>query len=211
MDVPSLEAEELIHIPEHHKVTETLGWQPGIWGAFFLVVGCLFAFECKWPLKILEWEIIGILAVPGFVLVGYEIWRRRNRTVLVKESGRILVFRKGGLDITVAPEEVRREEADLSVMLKIAIPLGLCMIGFTAIGIIDLIRERAADAGTLSMLSLGITCGLSLASAVWTRYFRCNLRVPVRGSKWLAEETVLVTPAQLKELFPVSEGFKGCC
>lgn len=189
-------------VPEHRRVVETLGWQPGIWGCFFIVVGCLFALECKPPLSVLEWEILGLLAAAGLGLAAWELRRRKARTVLVRDGEFISVYHKGRLDSTVDPEDITLIKADLPVMLKIGAPLALCAVGFTAVGLIMLLRDRAADAGSLSVLALGLASGASFACAAWTRFFRCHLRVPVKGSWWQAEETVLVTPSQLKYLFP---------
>ena len=194
--------EQLVFVPEHRRVVETLGLQPGIWGCFFVVVGCLFALECKPPLSVLEWEILGFLAVAGLGLAAWELVRRRARTVLVRDGEYIAVYRKDRLDMTLDPEDISLVKADILVMLKVGVPLGVCAVGFTVIGLTMLLRDRSMDAGSLSALALGLACGTSFACAVWTSFRRCHLRVPVRGSRWLAEETVLVTPSQLKRLYP---------
>ncbi|HOW54582.1 MAG TPA: hypothetical protein PLR60_07990 [Syntrophorhabdaceae bacterium] len=198
-------AEQLVLVPEQRWVVETLGLQPGIWGCFFIIVGCLFALECKPPLSVLEWEILGLLAVAGLGLTAWELRRRRARTVLVRDGEYISVYRKGRLDMTLDPEDIRLVKADLLVMLKVGVPLGVCAVGFTVIGLMMMLRDRMMDAGSLSILALGLACGASFACAAWTRFWRCHLRVPVRGLRWLAEETVLVTPAQLKGLIPTLE------
>jgi hypothetical protein len=202
MNVTSSRTEQLMHIPERQKVVETLGWQPGIWGGFFIVEACLFSLACKWPLTALEWEILGVSTALGLVLVGYEVWRRRNRTVLVRDGKHIAVFRKGLLDLTLAPNEITRVKAGLVIMLEIGVPLGACAIIFATIGITGLLRDKAVTADNLMILFLGLACGASLASAVWTRFSCAHLWVPIKGSRWLAKETVLVPSSRLKELFP---------
>lgn len=201
-DPVSTHMEQLVYVPEHRRVTEAPGWQPGIWGCFFIVVGLFIALECKPPLSVLEWEILGSLAAAGLGLAAWEFRRRRGRSVLVRDGERIAVYRKGRLDMVLDPGDIRLVKADLVVMLKVGVPLLVCAIGFTAIGVVMLLRDRTVDAGSLSSLALGLACAASLASAAWTRFYRCQLRVPVKGSWWLAEETVLVSPSQLKELFP---------
>jgi hypothetical protein len=188
-------------VPEHQKVVETLGWQPGIWGAFFIVVACLFLIPGKGPPIAIEWAIAGSAAVLGLVLASYEIWRRRNRTVLVKDGEHIAVFRKGRLDLTIAPSEITVVKAGLTIMMKIGTGLGACAAAFTAIGILGLVRDKEAVVDNLIILSLGLTCGASLAFATWTQFCRAHLQVPVKEG-WMAEETVLVPPSRLKELFP---------
>ncbi len=146
------------------------------------------------------------MAAAGLGLAGYDLWRRKNCTVLVRDGEYIAVYRKGRLDLTLAPEEIGLEKADPVVMLKVGLPLAVCAVGFTVIGIMMLLRDRIVDAGSLSILALGFACGASLACAAWTRFRRCHLRVPVKGSRWLAQETVLVPPSRLKELFPALIG-----
>jgi hypothetical protein len=53
---------------------------------------------------------------------------------------------------------------------------------------------------------MGLTCWASLASAAWIRYSCRHLRVPVKGSSLLAEETVRVDPVRLREVFPEFAG-----
>jgi hypothetical protein len=202
MNLTSSRREQLMHLPERRKVVETLGWQPGIWGSFFIIAACLFSLACKWPLIALEWEILGVSIALGLGLVGYEVWRRRNRTVLVRDDGHIAVFRRGTLDLTSAPSEITRVRAGLDVMLRIGVPLAVCAVLFAAIGILGLLRDKAGTVDNLIILSLGLACGASLASAAWTRFSCAHLWVPIKGSRWLAKETVLVPSSRLKELFP---------
>lgn len=183
---------------------EILGWQPGIWGALFLLVACMFVLPGKGPSIALEWWISGVSAALGLVLAGYEVWRRRNRTVLVREGGQIAVFRRGRRDMILDPGEISVEKADIVLMLKIGIPLAVCAAMFGGVGVMGLLRDEAAKADNLMILCLGLACGASLLSAAWTRFSCAHLRVPVRGSRWLAEETVLVPPSRLKYLFPSS-------
>jgi hypothetical protein len=120
----------------------------------------------------------------------------------VREGANIKVFRKGRLDLTLTAGEIAIVNADIVTMLKIGTPLGLCAALFTAIGMTGILRDSVVLADDLIILSLGLACGASLASAAWTRFSCAHLRVPVRGSRWLEEETVLVPASRLEELFP---------
>lgn len=190
------------HVPEHQKVVETLGAQWGIWGAFFIAVVCLIALPAKRSLLPVEWEILGVSGALGLGLAGYEIWRRRNRTVLVKDGEGIAVFRKGRLDLTVAPGEIKQVKAGLPLMLKVGAGLGMCAAIFTAIGMMGLLRDKKGIADNLIILFMGFTCWASLIAAAWTRFSCAHLRVPIKGGRLLVEETVLVPSSRLKELFP---------
>lgn len=192
---------QLIYVPERHKVVETFGWQPGIWGALFIAAACVFVPNGDDSSNAVVWMIFAPSAALGLSLTGYEIWRRRNRTVLVKEGGSISVFRKGRLDLTLAPNEMTRVQADLITLLKIGVPLGVCGALFTAVGIVGLLRDKTGDTENLLILFLGLVCWASLVSAAWTRFSCCHLRVPVKGSRW-SEESVLIPSSRLKELFP---------
>ncbi|MBP7527864.1 MAG: hypothetical protein KA801_08060 [Syntrophorhabdaceae bacterium] len=206
MDPALSQAEQLIdYVPEHRRVVETLGWQPGIWGGFFLVVGILILSESRLPLSTITLELLGVVFFVGVVLACWQMAMHRNRTVLVRDSGLIRVFRKRRLDMVVDPEEIGLEKADFVLMLKIGVPLLMCAAGFIAVGGTLLWEDKKANADNLCILALGLASGASLASASWTRFFRRHLRVPVKNSRWFAEETVLVSPSQYRHLFPLPE------
>jgi len=196
-----LHVDQLFHVSAHDKFTEIFGWQPAIWGALFFVVAGLMALTAAMPPLPLEGMISGGSAAVGLCLAGYEVHRRRNRSVLVKDVGNIAVYRKGCLDLVLDPDEISVVKANLVSMLNIGLPLGLCAAMFTFVGLLGLLRDEAAVADNLMILSLGVACGASLASAAWTRFRYAHLRVPVKGSRWLAEETVMISSSRLKELF----------
>jgi hypothetical protein len=189
-------------VPEHARVVEALGGQWGIWGALFIAVACLMAVPGDGPWIPMEWVIAGSSGVLGLGLSGYEIWRRRNRTVLVRDGEHIVVFRKGSLDLILTSDEITLEKPELVLMLKIAICLGTAAALFTAIGIFGLVRDQEGAIDHVIILFLGLTSGLSLAAAARTCFFFSHLRTPIKGNRWLAEETVLVPSRRLKELFP---------
>jgi hypothetical protein len=181
------------------RIAEAFGWQPGIWGGFFLIVACFFWAGPAWPADVGSRSIILSSAALGLFLAGHEVRRRRNRTVLVKDGERIAVFRKGRLDLVLPPGELAAVKADLVVVLKIGVPLGLAAVLFTSLGILVVTRDKAVSDGLL-ILTLGVACWASLASAAWTR-FRCtHFRLPIKGSKWI-EESVLIPRSRCKELF----------
>jgi hypothetical protein len=191
----------LDYVPEDRRVVGTLGWQAGIWAAFFLLVGCFILAGSKSPPGLVMMEILGAVFFVGLALALGQAFMHRNRTVLVRQDGLIQVFRKRRLDMVLSAEDIRLEKADIIVMLKIGAPLAIAAALFLAVGITMLWRERTIDSGTLSVLALGVASGVSLASAAWTTFFRRHLRVPVRNSRWLAEETVLLSARQFKLLF----------
>lgn len=200
------QAEQLIdYVPEHRRVVETLGWQPGIWGGFFLAVGILILSESRLPLSTIKLELLGVVFFVGVALACWQTAMHRNRTVLVRDNGLIQVFRKRRLTMVVDPEEIGLEKADFILMLKIGIPLLMVAAIFIAVGGTMLWEDRKADADNLCILALGLASAASLASASWTRFFRRHLRVPVKNSRWLAEETVLVSPSQYRHLFALSQ------
>jgi hypothetical protein len=196
----SSSVEQLKYIPKRDMVAETFGWQPGIWGALFIATACVFVPHGDKSLHDALWLIFGPSALLGLVLIGYEIWRRRNRTVLVKNGESISVFRKGLLDLTLAPIEITRIKTDFHTTLMIGVPLGVCTVLFAAIGIANILRNEVQSNDNMLILFLGLVCGASLASAAWTNFFCSHLRVPIKGSKW-KEESVLVKSSRLKELF----------
>lgn len=100
----------------------------------------------------------------------------------MKDGEHLAVFRKGRLDLTFAPSEITRVKAGIVIMLKIGIPLAACAAGFTAIGIMLILQDKAMNVDNLIILCLGLTCGASLASAAWTRFSCAHLRVLFKGS-----------------------------
>ncbi|MEN6465116.1 MAG: hypothetical protein ABFD62_08050 [Syntrophaceae bacterium] len=186
-------------------MVETLGWQPGIWGGFFLVTGILILSESRLPLSTVKLELLGVVFFVGVVLACWQMMMHRNRTVLVRDNGLIQVFRKRRFDMALDPEEIGLEKADFILMLKIGVPLLMCAAIFIAVGGTMVWEDKTANADNLCILALGVASGASLVSASWTRFFRRHLRVPVKNSRWLAEETVLVSPSQYRHLFPPPE------
>lgn len=179
---------------------ETFGWQPGVWGGFCLLAAVLFAIPAKPPFVPLAIGITAGAGLSGFCLVGYEVHRRRHRTVLVREGEKIAVYRNGALDLVLAPGEIADVRADLVTMLKIGVPLAVAGLLFAAIGLTGLLRDAVAVCDDLIILSLGLTCFGSLASAAWTRFRCAHLRIPLHGVRWMAEETVLIPASRLKAL-----------
>jgi hypothetical protein len=189
-------------VPEQERVVEALGGQCGIWGALFIAVACLMTVPGDGPAILMEWVIAGSSGVLGLSLTGYEVWRRRNRTVLVKDGEHIAVFRQGCLDLILSPGEITQVKPGLVLMLKVGICLGTAAALFTAIGTIGLVRDQVGAIDHVIILFLGLTSGLSLAAAARTCFFFSHLRAPIKGNRWLVEETVLVPSRRLKELLP---------
>jgi hypothetical protein len=182
-------------------VVENLGWQPGIWASFFLVLSLFLIAECSVSPTLFTMEALGVVLFVGLALALWQVAMHRRRTVLVRDGGMIQVFRKRRLDMVLAEEKIRLVRVDIVVMMKVGAPLLIAAALFFAVGITMLWRDGMIDPGALGVLALGVTAAASLASACWTIFFRRHLRVPVRNSRWIAEETVLVSPRQFDLLF----------
>ncbi|MGD0400912.1 MAG: hypothetical protein ABSC04_18605 [Syntrophobacteraceae bacterium] len=189
-------------VPEHQKFIETLGWQWGIWGSFCLFLALLIMAPWKGPPLSMQWEISAISGATGLCLAGYEIWRRRNRTVLVKDGEQIAVYRKGRLDLIIAPREIILVKTGLDIILEVGVGLGAFAVLFTAIGIMEFFRNgQESIVDSLLIMLPGLTCGASLISAAWTMFACAHLRVPVKGRRFMAKETVLLPTSRMQELF----------
>ena len=190
------------HVPEHQKFIETLGWQWGIWGSFFIILALLIMAPWKGPPLSMQWEISAISGAIGLCLAGYEIWRRRNRTVFVKDGEQIAVYRKGNLDVIVAPREIIQVKTGLEIILEVGVGLGAFAVLFTAIGIMEFFRNRQGSIVDCLLIMLpGLTCGASLVSAAWTIFGCAHLRVPIKGRRFTAQETVLLPASRMHEFF----------
>jgi len=192
------------HVPEHQKFIETLGWQWGIWGSFFIFLALLIMAPWEGPPLLMQWEISGISGATGLCLTGYEIWRHRNRTVLVKDGEQIAVYRKGRLDLILAPSEIILVKTGLQIIIQVGVGLGAFAILFTAIGIMEFFKNmQGSIVDSLLIMLPGLTCGASLVSAARTTFACAHLRVPIRN-RWLtAEETVLLSTIRTQELFSI--------
>jgi hypothetical protein len=189
-------------VPEHQKFIETLGWQWGIWGSFCLFLALLIMAPWKGPPLSMQWEISAISGATGLCLAGYEIWRRRNRTVLVKDGEQIAVYRKGRIDLILAPNEITLAKAGLHIILQVGGGLGVCAVLFTALGITEFFRNMQGNiADYLIILLMGLTCWASLFAAAWTRFACAHLRVPIKNGRIMVEETVLLPSSRMQELF----------
>lgn len=191
----------LDHIPESRRITGTFGFQGGTWGIFFIVVLILMLAGSGKPPTLFEMEIYIVLFIAGAGSIAWETARRRHPTVLVEQDGMIAVYRKRYGNIVVSRDRVRCEKVDLIIIIKIGAPLLMCTILFTAIAVAIIGDEKRITAETLILLSFGLALGASLMSAAWTTFFRKRLLVPVEGSRWIAEQTVLVPRGQCKRLF----------
>lgn len=167
---------------------------------FFLLMAVLFILSGKGELPPIVWAFSAGSALLGLVLGAYEVRRRGNRTHLVREGDGIVVYRKGRLDQTLPPGEIKQVKAGLLLMLKVGLGLGACGVAFTAVGISEL-RGKTDPLGGLMILALGLVCLASLLAAAWTRFACVHLRLPLTKG-WMVEETVLVRPPQFKALFP---------
>jgi predicted membrane protein len=194
-------ADQLALLPERLQFATRFGWQPTIWGALLLAVAATIAPRHPLAATALEGELTAAAGVAGLLLIGYEIWRRRNRTVLVKDGGQIAVYRKRSFDFRVEIEDITPgAKPPLFIMMKIGVPLALAGVFLSALGIDMLLRERRLSADALLVLCFGLACLASLVSAAWVHFRYTHLSVPVRVSRLKANETVRLKPAEAAEL-----------
>lgn len=205
MDLSPSRIEQLINAPERQKVVEIFGCQFGIWGVFLIIAAYIFSlifsvFE-KTPSAFLGCLISGTSAALGVGFIYYEIYRRRNRTVLVRDADYIAVCRKGRFELTIEPNKISIVKPDIKTMVTIGTALIVCAAICILVGIDSILRHKTVDADTLILLSVGFAFVSSFVSASWTRFACAHLRVPFKSSKWL-EEDVLVPKSRFNELFP---------
>ena len=175
--------------PADQAIVETFGWQPVTWG-LFIVAACSILPTME---KVLSRdEALGFLAVglAGAALVGYELVRRRHRTVLWPVGDSVGVYRGGRLDLVVTRGDLTLYIMEETNTIKLFFFLVLCGAAPTVIAIVgkDLgLKERAlAAAAALAFAS-------SLASAVWTRLFLEHFYVPRKSGR---NELVMVRRSQ---------------
>ncbi len=190
------------NVPEDEKFVKTFGGQWGIWGSFFIILAFLIMAPCKGPPLSMQWWITGVSGTIGLCLAGYEIWRRRNRAVLVKDGEQIAVYRKGRLDLILAPGEIIVVKAGPGIILQVGVGLGAYALLFTVIGIMEFFRNtQGSIVDSLLIMLPGLTCGASLVSAAWTRFACAHLRVPIKNGRLMVKETVLLPISRMQELF----------
>ncbi len=188
-------------IPEHLRFAETLGWQPSIWGTLFIAVACMVPAYGTRPLSEIEWAIAGCSGAIGLALASYESWRRRNRTVLVRDGRNIAVFRKGHLASTLAPGAITARKPEFYVHGKIGLCLLFWAVALTVIAISDFPRGDATLADAALIVSIALACWVSLFAAIRVWITCTYLLIPVKEGRWASPLTVRIRTSRLKELF----------
>ena len=195
MQVNSSRTEKLDFIPHSRRVAEVFGWQFGIWGALFIITALAF-----FPRNGESWQMFLFTAAAGIVLAGCEIRRHLNPTVLVRDGGYILIYRRGGLDMVLPADKIGLIKTDFHIMLNIGLGLGVAALIFIAVAVNLTEKENVWSADSLLILFWGLCILASLVMAAWTRFFCRHLRLPIRKTKWM-EESVLIPKTRFKELF----------
>ncbi len=183
-------------IPERLRITESLGRQPEIWSVFFLLSALLIVSGEEY---LPPW-IPGALTACGLALAGYSVWRRRNRTVLVNAGESVAVYRKGQLDLTLTRNDIVLKKPPLIVALHFGIGLGLSGVIFTAVAIACMADHGGVSADSLLILTAGLALLASFGSAAFVWFCFAHLAIPLRNSRLMAEETLLITRSQLQDL-----------
>ena len=185
-------------IPNEQKVVESLGWQPGIFGALLTIVAYFFPALASYTPGYIEIAIFTTVGVIGLGLLYYEVRRRKNKTVLVRDSDVIAVFHGKRLDQTCKPEQIKLRNMPLATFIKIFIPI----LSFAAVFFIFVIIDLSMEPGYRILNAVaGLAMLASCASFIWTRFFCDALLIPVK-EKQFSLETVLIRPFQMKILFP---------
>jgi hypothetical protein len=120
----------------------------------------------------------------------------------VKDGEQIALYRKGRLDLILAPGEIILVKAGLDIILEAGVGLGAYALLFTVIGIMEFFRNtQGSIVDSLLILLPGLTCGASLVSAAWTRFACAHLLVPIKNGRLMVEEKVLLPISRIQELF----------
>ena len=191
-------------IPNEQKVVESLGWQPAIFGTLLIIVASVFPLVDSHARQDIENATLGVLGIIGLGLLYYELRRRRNKAVLVRDGDVIAFFRGKVLIQTSLPKEIKNHHMPLATFLTIFMAILVFAVGFFLFAIIDTLEPG------YRMLN-ALACAAMLASSAsffWTRFFCDELLLPGRKKQFFLD-TVLIRPFQRKILFGESERRKG--
>lgn len=185
-------------IANEQKVVESSGWQPGIFGALLIIVACFFHAPASYTPDDIEIAIFTTAGVTGLGLLYYEVWRRKNKTALVRDGDVIGVFRGSRLVRICKPEQIELRNMPLATFLQILIPLLSFAVGFFMFAIMGESMERGYR--ILNAVA-GLAMIASCASFIRTHFFWNALLLPGKKKQFFLE-TVLIRPFQMNILFP---------
>lgn len=166
-------------LPERELISESFGWQPGTWGAF-LVVAAAWGMTGKDPLSVRLSCAAGATALGAWMLF-YEFRRRAQRTAISLRGGKIGIYRKGELSLTVAPNQIMHFQTSyLNTVRFVLAPLFFGVLGL--IPILELTSPHNTQKPPIADLLAGLclaAAGLaSAASMIWTRHVWVTFRLP---------------------------------
>lgn len=166
-------------VPPDRLIVESLGWQPGIWGAFLLVLtGWIYVQKDPPHLRL---SAAAAALAGGAALVRYEARRRSRRTALFVRGPVVGIYRRGELALAVPREEILLYVASYVTTVKfILAPLFFGLLGLLPLS--DVFNPRTLNKPPL----LDVLTGLGLAAAglasavslVWTRHVWLTFRLP---------------------------------
>ncbi len=185
-------------IVNKQKVVESLGWQPGIFGALLTIVACFFHAPASYTPDVTETSIFAAIGIAGLGLLYYEIWRRKNKTLLVRDGDVIAVFHGSRLDRICNTAQIKRYNMPLEYFLLILFALLFFAVGFFLFAIMVESLERGYRILN-AVASLAMVA--SAASLTWTRFFCDALLLPGKKKQFFLE-TILIRTSQRKILFP---------
>lgn len=191
-------------IPNERKVVESQGIQPAIFGALLIIVASVFPLVDSHDREDIENAILVLMGVCGLGLLYYEMRRRRNKALLVRDGDVIALFRGRVLLRTCRPEEIQRHHMPLATFLSIFIPILLFAAGFFMFAIFGPPEPGYRLLNAICCLAMLA----SSASFIWTRFFCDELLFPAMKKQFFLD-SVLIRPPQRKILFGEAEAPKG--
>jgi|WetSurMetagenome_2_1015567.scaffolds.fasta_scaffold480452_1 hypothetical protein len=187
-------------IVNKQKVVESLGWQPGIFGVLLTIVACFFHAPASYTPNVIETAIFAAIGIAGLGLLYYEIWRRKNRTVFVRDGDVIAVFHGTRLDRVCKAAEIKPYNMPLEYFLLILFALLFFAVGFFLFAATVESLERGYRILN-AVASLAMVA--SAASLIRTRFFCDALLLPGKKKQFFLE-SVLIHTSQRKILFPIA-------
>ncbi len=196
---------KLVH--NEQKVVELLGWQPGIFGALLTILACFFHAPASYAPDYIEIAIFAAVGVIGLSLLYYEVWRRKNKTVFVRDGEVIAIFHGNRLDQTCKPKQIELHNMPLATFIQI-----LCAPVFFAVGFfIFAVMIKSLKPGYRILNAVTGLCMIaSCTSFIWTHFFCDALLLPGKKKQFFLE-TVPIRPLQMKILYPQIEYSKDYC
>lgn len=189
--------------PQDRRIDETFGFFPGAFAlaAVFGIIGTIVSAIIGGGFDNMEqmyWIGGGVVAAVLFAF--WEFWRRMNPTSLVVMGGRIGLYRKGVLDMTITASQMTWFRLNFANSLREYMLFGFCGLALPG-GAVSFASGSFGPG--IWMIGLGLGGCLAFASSVWSRGMCFHYYVPKGGGT----ETVVLPKSKLRRLgnwpFPV--------